>query len=178
MKNLASKNLSPFDFNENKFEKIESSFDYICISKDLIHNSKELNLEGFLCFICDNLACEPSMCSICQKLFCLCCKNKLLGLNIEGETKYKLKECPNCKNQLTTSLIPRIDQEKIENLQVKCLGISNNCGDIVFYRDYLNHLNNCKNFEGFVRCFLCSFIDEKSKMNHHLENCPKTIFSK
>ncbi len=114
--------------------------------------------EEIICPICLLIPLNPISCSICENIFCKECYNKL------GKCSY------NCTNS-SQKEIDKILYNMLNKLKFKCY--NEDCKEIVFYRNYLNHIVNDCDFSKYKCLFKnCGFIGTKKECLKHTYKCP------
>jgi hypothetical protein len=127
------------------------------INSDLLLEKYEDFKYDLSCLICLGIVNDPRQCKICNQIFCEVCIEKTV-------TNYG---CPSkCKNYHLQKL--NLTTIKILNkLQFNC---GNNCGDILTYEKYLDHITiEC--ILARVGCKWCGILITKDMIKEHLESC-------
>jgi hypothetical protein len=125
----------------------------------LLVDEKSQFIEESICQICLNLSINPKHCKSCGKIFC--------GYCIDNWMK-KSQSCPNCREN-TFEAPPRILMNFLGKIRLKCHYPE--CNKLIFYNDFLDHVNNC-DFGSFL-CGTdgCHFSGTKGEIISHQSVC-------
>ena len=148
---MQKKNL--FKVNEN---------DLTCIKIDNVLSRDKALAENFSCSVCLDLIYSPITCSTCKGLVGKSCLDACL---------LKRKSCPLCgidtfKQALTNDLK---SMQELKKISLRCE--NKNCGEIIAYDNYYNHIKKCKNIANSRRCEYCSQDFALNMINYHINNC-------
>ena len=123
--------------------------------------------DNFHCSICYNVLKEPRMCRNNEHIFCLACITR--NLNENSET------CPECNEYLSVDTLrraPRVVNNYLSELEIKCDFASRGCPEYVRVEALKTHVVSC----GFAPV-LCSNeecgveINKRDKVHHETEVC-------
>ncbi len=123
--------------------------------------------DNFHCSICYNVLKEPRMCRNNEHIFCLACITR--NLNENSET------CPECNEYLSIDTLrraPRVVNNYLSELEIKCDFASRGCPEYVRVAALKTHVVSC----GFAPV-LCSNeecgmeINKRDKVHHETEVC-------
>jgi hypothetical protein len=121
--------------------------------------------ENFICVVCLELSDNLNVCVKCEKI---CCKECIGNL---------IDNCPICRQKpFFTRPLCRSLTNIFNSLRLKC---PYQCGEILFYERYHNHLDTCKNKIKTFKCYNCNEIFQihtlidSEIINTHLSKCQK-----
>ena len=125
----------------NQSTQYELSFNkYIKRNPKLFYDSDNViekdNIEDLICPICFNILNNPISCSNNKNSHSFC--KECIDQYIKGNNK-----CPTCKINFGYKINKELN-DLLNNLSFECLFKKEGCNDILFYSEYLNHINNCK----------------------------------
>ncbi|XP_028406566.1 kelch domain-containing protein 8B-like [Dendronephthya gigantea] len=122
--------------------------------------------DHFHCSICYNVLKEPRSCRNNDHMFCLDCITE--HLNVNSQT------CPECNEDLSVDTLrrPRVLNNYLSKLKIKCDHASRGCPEFVCVEDLTTHVANC----GFapVSCSnenCGAKINKKDKVRHETVEC-------
>ena len=152
---------------------------FIKYNKILIYNSENIitkkNTEDLICSICFNVLKNPISCSDKKNShsFCKECIDMFLKEN---------SKCPICKLAFEYIINNNLKNE-LNNLSFKCQFKNEGCSEILFYLDYLNHIDNCKYNNIKYECHVkkydykskefkeCGYLGNKNEIEKHFILC-------
>ena len=141
-------------------------------SEDLIDKEKN---KDFICPICFFVLNNPISCSDKNNShsFCKECIDNFLQDN---------DKCPTCKLKFEYKIKDEI-YNSLNELLFKCKFENEGCDKILFYYEYLDHINNCKYSNLLYECNIkkynyekkifekCGYLGNKIEIQKHLKSC-------
>jgi len=165
-----SSNTKQFVFLKNT-EKIPNSMDLLELSPKLNYNESQSSVKHATCQICNNIATNPKMCEECEILYCGNCSSLLLTPNKENKLT-----CKNCPELLNLKPLSKSLQRIIEDFQLRCPSLNENCCNPIKYKNLISHLDGCKYWDGFSKCLGCGLIGKANEIEDHVSVCPFVYF--
>ena len=142
--------------------------------------------EDLICPICFYILKYPINCSDKNNSHSFC--KECIDIYLKESNK-----CPICKNNFEYKINNDIINS-LEKLMFKCLFKNKGCNEIISYKDYFNHLSNCKykyiKYECNIKKYnykkkefeKCGYIGNKKEIEKHFNECAyikyKCIFCK
>ena len=122
---------------------------------------------NFHCLICYNVLKEPVMCGNNQHYFCHDCITEHLRRNSHT--------CPTCADELTVetlTLVPRIVQDYLDELNIRCDYYDRGCRELVQLQNLKRHVAECRFTPVQCRNQGCDeIISERDRTYHETELC-------
>ena len=118
----------------------------------------EINSDILICELCSNIYNEPLMCNDCNNFYCTNCI-----INYSRSRKSEVLICPS-ENKKTTLMKDPILHRILSVLTLTC---QKGCKKVLFYHQYLKHVNLC-NGHG-VECYNCQCHRNKLIMEDIIE---------
>ena len=151
------KNLFSKYFNDNFKLNLPKNYENR-ISQMLIIEEYQEIIKEIICPICTEIPLNPIKCSICGNIMCKECEKKW-------------NKCPfNCKNFQILEL-DRIFKKVINLFKTKCPFHENGCLEILYFKDYLNHIKGCVFSEFYCQVEGCKFKGNKNDCYKHIFSC-------
>ena len=135
----------------------------------------KINKEDLICYICFYILNNPISCSDKKNSHSFC--KECIDTFLKGNNK-----CPVCKLTFEYKINNNLKNE-LNNLSFKCQFKNEGCDEILFYSDYLDHINNCKYNNIKYECNVkkydntskefkeCGYLGNKKEIENHFKLC-------
>ena len=178
IKKNEDKNSIQLNENDILFKKFIKNNQIQSYNPENIINKK--NTEDLICSICYNILKNPISCSDKKNShsFCKECIDIFLKENIK---------CPLCKLIFEYKNNNNLKNE-LNELSFNCQFKKEGCNEILFYSDYLDHINNCKYNNIKCECNVkkydnkskkfkeCGYLGNKKEVEKHFKLCGLTEY--
>jgi hypothetical protein len=127
--------------------------------EQILPEHKEFAQE-LICSICQCFVKDHMSCSTCEKLFCDECAKKIYKCPFRCENFIKQPPSPSTLNL-------------INKIKIKCVKNESGCNEILFFKNYFNHLEDCDYIK--FKCDFCDFLGSFKKTSDHTVRCPDSF---
>lgn len=160
-----------FTFLKNT-EKVQNSMELLELNPELSYNESPSAIRNATCQICNNIATNPKICEECEVLYCGNCSATLF-LSVQNDNSIT---CKNCSEPLNLKPLSKSLQRMMDDFNLRCPSLSENCTEPILYKSLCSHLDECKYWAGFSKCLGCGLIGRSHVIEDHVLSCPFTYF--